>query len=378
MSFFFLHKHPLAVRLCNQQPTLRKEETMPFNTKERNKQRASEIKKYTQEELLEHNAGAIEVFKKWEASKAAAEKAAAKAEKTKDPADEAKARSLKAKAKEAQDAYVIFMWEELQDLVYKRIHENLFLRGSDLEDLVSEAKTGLIGNILEYNPTWCMPSSYFMIRIDQYLKQAAHQGSNLSSHYIQKLLKLDKVARKAGYEGAFDPDLSHPELAQLANESIQTVVNTLEQANYKNTSLLEAKDTETGRGDFMNPADKVLLDEMRIFVAKAFHSLSLYEQFLLKMRYTHINEDGSVGVSGRKILEELNDPEKREELGIGETEVFDNNRIQADEQRAISKLRHVPGMQERFGYMRHSKAPVGMKTYRQAPDETIMSQITNL
>lgn len=272
-----------------------------------------------------------------------------------------------------ESEYQIFMWEKLKELVYSHIHKNHFDKLLEMEDLVSSAKTGILEELPKYNPHLSMPSSFFSIRIDQYLKEAVHENSHMHDHYIQKAIRLNKIAKEYKYEDALDPRLTPEKLAMLSGESLITIQNTLEQMQISQVALLDTNESSTKSELFRNPEAIAIDHEDGLYLQGAFDSLLPYERYIIEKLYLDVKENGK-GQSLRTLVTFFHEPKNRQKYGV--VGIPDTNTIQNDAERALRKLRHYQGMQERFGYRRkRTQIHQSYSVVKQAPDGIILSAV---
>lgn len=286
----------------------------------------------------------------------------------------------KAVATNDWDEYTVFMIQKLEKLIIKRIYSNFKLddkkvdikNNKKYEDLMANGNLAIVANIKRYNPRQAMPSSFFSILIDQYLKEECHRNSDMSDHYIQMSIKLTKVAQKYGYVDALDPELSPEKLAKLSGESLKTIANTLEQMRITKFSLDDPDNNVSVVSEsFRSPEQVFMENEKNSIIKRAFSSLSEYEQFLLYEMVINVGEHGN-GTSLRTLVAFFKSEENRKAFGLDFTP--DSNRLQNDMERVLRTLKHQKEIQEHFAHRQR----ISVREYsvvEQAPMDFIESAI---
>ncbi len=243
--------------------------------------------------------------------------------------------------KEDKEAYNLALCGKLEHLIKSRIRANGFdYYDGEWEDLMVAGQYGVLKNADNYDPRLSLPSSFFILRIDQALKEEVGSYSHLKDHYRNTEIKLKKVAKEYGYEGIFDPDLTPEKLVKLSGISLTTVLNTLEELSIQTVSYGDEWVGDKSAG-FESPLSAFIKKEESRVIARVFLKLSDYQKFLLK---AHIFENKSFN----SISVMLKDEKAREELGLASAP--DPSTIRDDFESAKRFMEVYPEFKKMFGY----------------------------
>ena len=276
---------------------------------------------------------------------------------------------------EDRQAYTLYILNRLDGLIKKHIKAMDFYRAADVEDLEQQARCVIMTKVFDYNPHTSMPSSFFSILIDQGLKEAAIGASHLSANYLQLKSKFNNIAKDNGFDGMTDPKLTPQMLAELSGESLVTIKNTMELVKVTHVSLLDVTETASKNTVYDSPERQAMKSEEAHFIATAFQTLTEYEQFLITKQYLEEDPETRKCLSARSVSNALKKEEKLvESLGLKKAPTAAE--VEDATECALRKLRHQPGMRERYGKrQRHQNRSYTI--VEQAPIEIIESAINS-
>ncbi len=275
---------------------------------------------------------------------------------------------------EDREAYVLYIINKLHDLIKNHINTMHFDKAAEIDDLVQQARYVILTKVYDYDPHRSMPSSFFSILIDQGLKEATVNASHLNTNYLQLKAKFNNIARDNGFSDVLDPKLTPQKLSKLSGESLTTVKNALELIKISHISLLDVTETAAKNTAFDNPERITLKKDEARFIAKAFQTLSKYEQYLISKLYLEEDKKGKT-LSVRSLVKQMSEKESLlNEFGL--SRVPTASEVEDAVEKALRKLRHQPGMRERYG-RRERHYNRSYTVVEQAPMEVIESAINS-
>lgn len=248
------------------------------------------------------------------------------------------------------------------------------------QDLLQETYLAIATFAKTYNPHESMPSSYFGVRIDEYMRKSVERNPGASQHYRENRVKLDRIATQNGYEGAADPRLTVELLHLMSGISLETIVNTMSTTSLTSVSYDETDKDGNNMYDSLpdahvpTPEQELIRNETNSYLAAAWNTLSRYEQFIFtkscleqKKDKDGMDEFDKFGrpkfASAKAIREMLDNPEILRHFELDS--LPDSNRIQRDVEIARRKLYHYGDIRKRFRYVVEAKRE-GIKSYEQA------------
>ncbi len=242
----------------------------------------------------------------------------------------------------SREDWALYLCNLLENYIKKLIAVKHRTIGADYQDLIQQGYLAVCEQLDNYDPHLGMPTSYFTEFINQYTKDAC-DNSGMTKYYVGTATKLEKIAKKYGYDGITDPNLSPDTLAVLANTSLMTVLETIK---FKSATLVSLEATSENfemESTFKTPEHAALDKERDEFLRSQFDKLSPLEKYLLLE--TVLSDEPK---SYRAILAALKTPELHarfeDELPNKVEQVY----LEQKTNHALRRIRYSPGAKKLF------------------------------
>ena len=169
--------------------------------------------------------------------------------------------------------YVLHLTDSLDRFIITKIKQSGFDKAVDFTVLMQEGKYGIALAAYDYDPNKSMPTSFFDFKVKDALKGAVKEEAKFSTHYLQILATLRKVAAEAGYDDIYSVPV--PKLIELCGGKIapRSVHGALELGKSKEVEL-----DETIASDMLSPESAYIKRETEIEVANALSQLEPFEK----------------------------------------------------------------------------------------------------
>ncbi len=281
----------------------------------------------------------------------------------------------------SRQEYCEHILEVLEFYIKSRITAKHRTLGADYEDLMQQGYLAIMEKVDVYDPRRSRPTSFFTDYIDQFQKDAL-KNSGMTRYYLSMATKLERIAKKYGFEGILDPRLEPDKLSILADVSLTTVLETIKAKAQSNVSSYEAVtdnvelDTESGfNPGFKNPETCYLENETHRFLQSELDKLSPLQQFLV------INITAAANpMSYRKIVKLLKDPEYHylltDKEGKDISGKIDQTTLEQALQQALRRLSHNTNLNKLVSFKKKRAYEI-IEEEEQASVDDIFSAIEN-
>lgn len=157
------------------------------------------------------------------------------------------------------------------------------LEHGEYNDMMQNIYVAVIENLDKYNPHLYTPTAFFTC----YMLQASKADINIEiPKYIKDTItKLDKIAKKGGFEGLLDPSLDIVWLVMESNVSMKTIQESIRINGYVRNSFEALLDSNAGAellpSSHETPEDVVIKKTQKEKIHELLSNLSPLEKFLI-------------------------------------------------------------------------------------------------
>ena len=257
--------------------------------------------------------------------------------------------------KTTKDEWTIYLLDLLENYFKSRISKKHRTMSAEFDDLMQQSRLAVIENIDKYNPHISMPTSYFTNFIEQYTREALN-NVGLTTHYIAAAVKLEKAAKQHGFTGMTDPNLSPDTLAVLADVSVNTVINTIQQKQISVVSLSVTNENFESTSPFASPENVCLEKERVEFITEQVNKLSPLEKFLIQ-RVDLADKPESYRSILKYLKRDGNIEQFRSEIPNDVNQIF----LEQKHNYAIRRIKYSPAAKRYIGEDTAPAAPIAIE-----------------